>query len=142
VILVDANLLIYAINRDSSHHKKTRKWLEQTLSGTAEVGLAWIVILAFVRITTRPGIMSFPLSCEAAIAHVESWLNQPFVTLVGPGDKHWPIFRNLLKATGAAGNLTSDVHLAALAIEHGAEIYSADYDFRRFSQITHVNPLE
>jgi hypothetical protein len=142
VILVDANILIYAVNSDASQHQEARRWLEQILSGTTEVGLAWIVILAFLRITTRAGIMARPLNRGDAIAYVDSWLEQPYVRLVAPGDKHWPIYRNLLNATGTAGNLTSDVHLAALAIEHGAEIYSADYDFRRYPGITHVNPLQ
>lgn len=141
MIIIDANLLIYAINRDAPHHKKARRWLETTLSGTEEAGIPWLVILAFIRITTRAGIMSQPLSCEEALAYVDSWLNQPHTTLVHPGDKHWQIYRNLLKSSGTAGNLTSDVHLAALAIEHGADLYSADYDFRRFSEITHINPL-
>jgi hypothetical protein len=139
---MDVNLLIYAVNEDAPHHDRARKWLEKTLSGTTEVGLAWIVILAFIRITTRAGIMPHPLKTEAAIAYVSDWLNQPFVSFVSPGQHHWPIFRNLLNATGTAGNLTSDVHLAAMAIEHGADIYSADYDFRRFAGISHINPLE
>jgi hypothetical protein len=142
VILVDANILIYAVNSDASQHQEARRWLEQILSGTTEVGLAWIVILAFLRITTRAGIMARPLNRGDALAYVDSWLEQPYVRLVAPGDKHWPIYRNLLNATGTAGNLTSDVHLAALAIEHGAEIYSADYDFRRYTGINHVNPLQ
>lgn len=142
MILVDANLLIYAINRDASDHKRARKWLEKTLSGTIEVGLAWIVILAFIRITTRAGIMEKPLRCEEAVAYIEEWLQQPGVTLLGPGENHWPVFKNLVLATGTGGNLTSDAHLAALALEYGAEIHSADYDFRRFQGITHINPLE
>jgi len=142
VILIDANLLIYAINRDEPRHNQARRWLEKVLSGTEEAGLPWIVILAFLRITTRSGIMSKPLRDTEAIAYLDSWLQQPFVSILHPGDQHWPIFRNLLGTTGTAGNLTSDVHLAALAIEYGANLYSADYDFRRFSGITHVNPLE
>ena len=142
MILVDANLLIYAVNSDAVQHQQARKWLEQILSGSTEVGLAWIVILAFIRITTRAGIMTRPLNRHDAIAYIDSWVEQPYVRLVTPSDKHWPIFRNLLKAAGTAGNLTSDAHLAALAIEHGAEIYSADYDFRRYAGITHINPLQ
>ena len=142
MILVDANLLIYAVNRDADQHNKARRWLEQALSGSIELGLAWIVILAFIRVTTRAGIMAKPLHYTHALAYVDGWLNQPHVELISPGERHWPTFRNLLNKTGSAGNLTSDVHLAALAIEYGAEIYSADYDFRRFSGITHVNPLQ
>jgi hypothetical protein len=141
VILIDANLLIYAIDADSAQHARTRRWLEDTLSSETWVGLAWIVLLAFVRITTRPGIMRRPLTPEHAIGFVDSWLAQPYVTLVAPGDRHWPVMRNLLLAGGTAGNLTSDAHLAALAIEHGCQIASADNDFLRFPGITLVNPL-
>lgn len=142
MILVDVNLIIYATDRDSPHHKRVRAWWEQTLSGTMDVGLAWIVLLAFIRITTHGGIMRRPLGVEQALAYVDSWLHQPYVHTIMPGVNHWPILQNLLKTLGAAGNLTSDVHLAALAIEYGASIYSADYDFRRFPGVTHINPLE
>jgi toxin-antitoxin system PIN domain toxin len=141
VILLDANLLIYAIDADSPSHGRARRWLEQTLSTDTWVGLPWIAVLAFVRITTRAGIMRRPLSVEQAIGFIDDWLAQPYAVLVGPGDGHWPILRNLLIAAGAAGNLTSDAHLAALAIEHGCEIASTDNDFRRFPGITLVNPL-
>jgi len=141
VILLDANLLIYAIDSDSPHHAKSRRWLEETLSGDTAVGLPWLVALAFIRITTRAGIMGSPLSPEQAIGFVDGWLAQPYVVLVGPGENHWPVLRNLLLATGTAGNLTSDAHLAALAIEHGCGIASADNDFLRFPGVTLVNPL-
>ncbi len=141
MILVDANLLIYAVDQDSPHHDKARRWLEEILSGTTETGLAWIVVLAFLRITTHPKIMRKPIAVETALEYVSSWLRQPFVSLVKPGDRHWPIFRNLIHVTGTAGNLTSDAHLAALAIEYGCDLYSADYDFQRFPGIRHINPL-
>lgn len=141
MILVDANLLIYAIDRDSPQHAPARRWLEETLSGTQAVGIPWISALAFVRITTHPAVMRKPLAERDAIEHVDRWLAQPFATLVGPGEKHWRILRSLLLASGAAGNLTSDAHVAALAIEHGASVASADNDFRRFAGVTHVNPL-
>lgn len=141
MILVDANLLIYAVDRDSPHHAPARRWLEAALSGSEPVGIAWIAALAFVRITTHPGVMRKPLSAENAIGYIDGWLRQPFVRLIGPGEKHWPILRNLLTASGTAGNLTSDAHLAALAIEHGCTVASADNDFRRFAGVTHVNPL-
>ena len=144
MILVDANLLIYAVNRDADQHKQARRWLERMLSEPMGIGLTWIVILAFIRVTTRPGIMSRPLHYTQALAYVDDWLNRPQVDLINPGEHHWSIFRSLLSSTGSAGNLTSDVHLAAFAIEYGADIYSADYDFRRFIEVgvTHVNPLE
>lgn len=141
MILVDANLLIYAVDSDSPPHPAARRWLEDTLSGTTRVGLAWIVALAFVRITSRQGILRHPLSPERALAYVDSWLDQPFVEMISPGAKHWPIFRNLTLVAGTAGNLTSDAHLAALAIENGAMVYSTDNDFKRFAGIRHVNPL-
>jgi uncharacterized protein len=141
VILVDANLLIYAVDADSTHHKRARRWLEETLSADTWVGLPWIVVLAFLRITTRAGIMRKPLSPEHAVEFVDAWLAQPYVILIGPGERHWPVLRSLLLSGGTAGNLTSDAHLAALAIEHGCQIASADNDFRRFSGVSLVNPL-
>jgi uncharacterized protein len=141
VILLDANLLIYAIDSDSPHHPRARAWLEQTLSDTVPVGLAWIVILAFVRLTTRPGIMRRPLALVDAVAYVDSWLEQPCVEIVAPGEHHWAIFSRLLETTGTAGNLTSDAHIAALALERGARVCSADHDFARFPGVKHVNPL-
>ena len=141
MILIDANLLIYAIDADSQSHQKARRWLEQTLSGTTRVGLAWIVILAFLRVTTHPRVMRNPLPADKALFYVDSWLEQPFVEPVGPGQHHWQILKNLLRSTGTAGNLTSDAHIAALALEHGYKVYSADNDFKRFPGITHFNPL-
>lgn len=141
MILVDANLLIYAIDADAPQHKRARPWLEQVLSGVDPVGLPWIVILAFLRITTREGIMLRPLPLDAALAYVQSWLQQPCVEAVAPGAHHWPILFRLLEATGTAGNLTSDAHIAALALERGASVCSTDHDFARFPGIRHVNPL-
>jgi len=141
VILVDANLLIYAVNADSPHHKASRQWLEGALSGSEECGFAWIVLLAFLRITTRPGILQYPLKPLSAIEYVDSWLQQPCARTVAPGPTHWSILRLILSTTGTAGNLSSDAHLAALAIEHGAILYSTDNDFRRFPGLKHENPL-
>jgi len=141
VILVDANLLIYAVDADSPRHRAARRWLEETLSSSALVGLPWAVLLAFLRVTTRAGVLRKPLRPERALAYVDSWLAQPFVTAVGPGPGHWAVLRNLLRTTGLAGNLTSDAHLAALAIERGAALCSTDHDFRRFPGVEHVDPL-
>lgn len=142
MILVDTNLLIYAVNRNAPHHRAARRWLERTLSDTKAVGLPWVCLLAFLRLTTHPGIFARPLRSDQAIGFVESWLGQPFVEVVAPGEGHWPILRNLLRSTGAAGNLPSDAHVAALAIELGATVCSADHDFKRFAGVHHVNPLE
>lgn len=141
MILVDANLLIYAIDRDSPHHAGSRKWVEGALSGRDTVGLAWSVILAFLRLTTRPGILSRPMPAEAALDYVDEWLTLPAVEIVLPGERHWPVFRNLLTVAGTVGNLTSDAHLAALAIERGATVFSTDSDFARFPGLRYVNPL-
>ena len=142
MILVDANLLIYAVNIDSPFHVRAKSWWEESLSGNEEVGLAWIVILAFIRISTRSGIFSTPLTPDLAFAYVDQWLSQPYVKLVNGSDDQWKIFRNLQLQVGTAGNLTSDTLLASLALELGASIYSADYDFKRFTGVTHINPLE
>jgi len=141
MILVDANLLIYAVDADSPHHDPARRWMEKVLSGHETVGLAWIAVLAFLRLTTSAVVMQKPLSGDQALAYVDEWMQQPCVRPVSPGNNHWPILRNLLRDSGTAANLTSDAHLAALAIEHGATVYSADNDFRRFAGIEHVNPL-
>jgi toxin-antitoxin system PIN domain toxin len=141
VILVDANVLIYAIDADSPHHPLARRWLEEALSGTRPIGFAWVVILAFLRLTTRTGILRKPLPPERAMAYVDEWLEQPYVAAVGPGQGHWPILRKLLRDSGTAGNLTSDAHLAAVALELGASICSTDGDFERFPGIERINPL-
>jgi toxin-antitoxin system PIN domain toxin len=141
MILVDANLLIYAIDRESVHHSKARAWVEQILSETTPVGIAWIVVLAFLRVTTIQRQTRRVLSLERAVAFVDSWLAMPHVSLVLPGEQHWPILRNLLQLSGTTGNLTSDAHLAALAIEHGYTVFTADRDFQRFIGVNVVNPL-
>jgi hypothetical protein len=141
VILIDANLLIYAVDADSYHHSRAVRWLEATLSGSEAVGLPWIVVLAFLRITTREGILVHTLTPEAAAAYVDSWLSQPNVELVAPGPNHWPLLRGLVLATGTAGNLTFDAHLAAMAIERGATLCSTDTDFARFPGLLYVNPM-
>ena len=140
--LVDANVLIYAVNSDSPHHHKARMWLEGALSGTESVGFAWTVLLAFLRVTTRPGILQRPLNVAAAISYVDSWLQQPNAEIVEPGENHWQILRMLLATNGTAGNLTSDAHLAALALGSGSTLVSTDHDFRRYAGLSVVNPLE
>ena len=126
MILVDANLLSYAVDSDAPHHARARRWLEDVLSSGEPVGLAWMVLLAFLRVTTRDAILVRPLHSTAALAY---------------GPNHWPILRNLLRTAGTLGNLTSDAHLAALAIERGAALYSTDHDFMRFPGVKTVNPL-
>ena len=105
------------------------------------VALPWVVVLGFLRITTSHRIMPRPLTAEQALAIVDGWLEMPGVVLLNPGEEHWSILRELLAASGTAGNLTTDAHLAALAIEHGCELYSTDGDFARFGRLRWVNPI-
>ncbi len=142
MILIDANLLIYAVNRDSPAHRESREWLERVLQGAEPVGFAWVVLLAFLRLTTRRGLFEHPLSIKAALDIVDSWLDQPAATTVHPGRDHARILRQLLLTSGAGGNLTTDAHLAALAIEQNAELYSDDRDSRRFAGLRWRNPLQ
>lgn len=142
MILVDANLLVYSYDQDAPQHPRARAWLEDTLSSNMLLGLPWIVIVAFIRITTNRKAMIKPLEVEEALGYVNSWLQQPFVTPLNPGERHWLILHKLLHNNGAAGNLTNDAHIAAIAIEHGYTVYSADNDFKRFTGLQHINPLE
>ncbi len=141
MILLDANILIYAVDADAPQHTKARRWLEKTLSGDIAVGLPWIVALAFLRVTTRTGVLRRQLSADQAVGFIDEWLAQPYVELVGPGAAHWPLLKRLLREVGAAGNLTSDAHLAALAIEGGWELATTDHDFRRFAGVRLLNPM-
>jgi uncharacterized protein len=140
--IVDINLLIYAINKDAPHHSKAKKWLEDSLSSDEPFGFAWIVILGFLRIVTNGRIMPTPLNPEVAMDSVNDWLFQPPSLTIAPSHQHWSIFKELLIPLGVAANLTSDAHLAALAIEHGARLYSTDNDFSRFQALRWTNPIE
>ncbi len=139
--LVDANLLLYATNVDAPLHSAARKWLETLLVGTETVGFAWVVLLAFLRLSTRPAVFPRPLDSSQALDIIESWLSQPCATIVHPGERHPRLLRELFKRLGTGGNITSDAHLAALAMEHGAELCSADSDFSRFPALRWRNPL-
>jgi len=142
MILLDANLLIYAVNQDAPLHRKARSWIESAISGSETVGISWSVVLAFIRLTTRPGLFRNPLSVKYALDVVQSWISQPAVTLVHPGPRHLGLLREFLLHSGTAGNLTSDAHLAALAVEQGAHLYSSDADFARFPKLKWSNPLK
>lgn len=139
--LPDVNLLVYAADESSRHYAQARTWLERTLSGTEEVGFAWMVLLGFVRISTNPFAFGNALAPARAFEFVDSWLGAPVATVVHPGRQHAGHMRELLMPLGTAGNLTTDAHLAALAIEHGAELCSSDNDFSRFKGLRWVNPL-
>ena len=141
MILVDANLLIYAHDSASDHHELARGWLETTFSGSEQIGLTWMVVLAFVRITTSPRPLEHPFSIAEAVELVTGWLERPTVALVHPGERHWEILRSLLEAGQAPGPLVMHAHLAALAIEHGATLATTDKDFTRFPGLRVFNPL-
>ena len=123
-------------------HEPARAWVEERLSGTETFAFTWVVLLAFIRLTTSPRVFQSPLSTSEALDLVDSWLAQPCVTVVHPTSRHAPVLRDLLEPLGTAGNLTTDAHLAALAIEHGAELCSTDRDFSRFAGLRWANPLE
>jgi toxin-antitoxin system PIN domain toxin len=142
VKLVDANLLLYATDERSPRHEPARTWLESQLSGTETVAFTWAVLLAFVRLSTSARVFVKPLSPDRAFDVVDRWLDPPCVVIVSPGTRHVAIVRQLLRPLGTAGNLVNDAHLAALAIEHGAELNSCDADFSRFSGLRWVNPLD
>ncbi len=132
MVIVDANVLLYAVDAVSVHHERSRSWLDASLGGTEAVGLAWIALLAFVRVGTNPSILPTPMTADEATGQVEAWLGAPAAVVPEPTARHAGMLRGLLRETGTAGNLTTDAHLAALAIEHGAEVVSYDRDFVRF----------
>jgi toxin-antitoxin system PIN domain toxin len=141
VIILDVNILIYAVNRDAPLHSRAKSWLEATLSGTETIGIPWTSILAFLRLTTRAGLFRKPMPLNAAFDVLDSWLEQPSVIIIDPGPRHRIILRGLLSAIGTGGNLTSDAHLAALALERHAELCSFDRDFVRFPDLKWRDPL-
>jgi toxin-antitoxin system PIN domain toxin len=142
VTLIDANLLLYAYNPSFPGHAVARRWLEEVLSRPDPVRLAWVTVLAFLRIATSTRAFEHPLSIEEAIAIVSEWLSLPQMSILHPGDRHWEILSAVLPAAQVRGALVADAHLAALALEHGATLCSSDRDFARFRDLRIVNPLE
>lgn len=141
MILVDTNLLIYAVDADAPQHQAALSWVTETFSSDVPVVLPWVVLTGFIRLTTNARVMRSPLPVATALAYVSLFLQQPNVATLNPGERHWLILGRLLADNGAAGNLTTDAHIAAIAIEHGCTVYSADNDFKRFVGLQHVNPL-
>lgn len=141
MILVDANILLYAEDSLSPRHKDARVWWDDQLSGTDPVCLCWTVVSAFIRLSTNPRAFERPLALEQALARVRSWLDQPCVKIIQPTERHWAVFQQMLLDGQAAANLVTDAHLAALAVEHGCELVSTDADFARFSSLRWKNPL-
>jgi uncharacterized protein len=141
VILIDANLLLYAYHPRAEQHEKSRIWLENVLSGSDLVRFAWLTLWAFVRISTNARVFERPLSALEAEAAVSAWLAQPVAGILEPGERHWDVLRQLVREGQATGPLVSDAAIAAIAIEHGATLCTTDRDFARFPKLKLKNPL-
>jgi toxin-antitoxin system PIN domain toxin len=140
-MLVDANILLYAVDETSPSHDRARRWLEDALNGARRVGLPWQSLTAFVRIATHPRALRAPLDASEAWAYVEDWLDAPAAWVPQPGRGHRDILGRLVRELDLRGNLVTDAVLAALCVEHGLIIVSADSDFARFRELTWMNPV-
>lgn len=141
MIIPDVNLLVYAHNRAAAGHERARTWWEELVVREQPLGLAWAVMLGFVRLVTHPSVLLTPLAPLDALGYVRGWLEQPSVRIVEPGPRHIDLLGELFRSTGVGGSLTTDTHLAALAMEHQAELHSNDTDFARFPGLRWRNPL-
>jgi toxin-antitoxin system PIN domain toxin len=139
--LVDANILLYAVDTSSPFHDRAKPWLEDQLNGDQRVGLPWQCLVAFVRISTHPRASNQPLGPEEAADQVDAWLTAEPTWVPTPGARHAAILGGLVRRHQLRGNLVSDAHLAALAVEHGLELCSTDTDFARFLEVRWRNPL-
>lgn len=139
--VVDLNVLLYAVNRDAVHHRAALHWWQRAVDGDEPIGLPWVVLLGFLRIATNPAAFPRAFDVDTAVAMVGEWLSLEATRLVLEKDEHWDVLRSLLLEAGTAGNLTTDAHLAALAITHGALLVSFDADFARFKGLRWENPL-
>ena len=142
MILPDVSVLVHAHNSDSAVHAKARLWWDRCLHGSEGIGLAWAAILGFVRISTNRRIVARPLAVDDVMGRLQSWLAMPHVHIAHPSDTHFARLRAVLGRLGTAGNLTSDAHLAVLAMERGYVLYSTDTDFARFAGLRWVNPCK
>jgi hypothetical protein len=142
MIIADVNLLVYAHNKSAPQPEGARRWWEDLIMRQQPVGLPWAVAFGFVRLVTHASVLVNPLAPLDALSRVRGWLAQPEVQIVEPGPRHLGIAEDLFRATGVAGSLTTDTHLAALAIEHQADLHSNDSDFGRFPGLRWVNPLD
>ena len=142
MILVDANILLYAEDSLSSFHQMARKWWDGQLSGTGPVCLCWAVLSAFIRIGTNPRVFESPLSLEQSLDRIQSWIDQPCTRIIRPTERHWTTFQTVLKDGQAVANLVTDAHIATLALEHGCTVASTDADFARFPKLKWINPLK
>lgn len=142
MIVPDLNLLIYAHNAADHRHVAARTWWEDCVNGDEPVGLAWVTVMGFVRLTTSRQVLVVPLPVGTALGVVEGWLAQPIIRLLVPGRHHAQHCFGFLRKLGVGGNLTTDAHLAALALDYQAELHSSDTDFARFPGLRWCNPLE
>ncbi len=142
MIVPDVNLLVYAYNTDAPHHAAAKDWWEGLLNAQVPIGLPWAVTLGFVRLMTHRTVLVTPMRPLQALEHVRSWFAQPGVEIMEPGPRHLEIIERQFQALGTAGNLTTDAHLAALAIEYQCELCSNDTDFARFPGLRWCNPLK
>lgn len=140
-MLVDANVLFFAVNEAAPEHDRAAAWLEEALNGSRRVGLPWESLTAFVRLATNPRVVARPLAPLDAWSFVEDWLAAPAAWVPVPTDRHAAVLGELVRRYRPAAKLVPDAHLAALAIEHGAEIISADTDFARFAEVRWRDPL-
>lgn len=141
MILIDANLLLYAYHPRAEHHDASRAWLEAMLSGQELVRFAWVTLWAFLRIATNPRAFERPLSASEARAVIGSLVAQPAVGILDPGERHWEILGGLVEEAQTTGPLVMDAVLAAIAVEHGATLFTTDRDFSRFTGLKWTNPL-
>ncbi|HUH07859.1 MAG TPA: type II toxin-antitoxin system VapC family toxin [Egibacteraceae bacterium] len=130
--VVDANVLLYAVNEDDQHHERARGWLDAALSGYETIGFTWVALLAFLRLSTKVGLFPRPLSVTDSCATITDWLGASPSVLLAPTVRHAAVLSGLLAAVGTGGNLVSDAHLAAIVLEHGASVVTFDNDFGRF----------
>lgn len=139
--IVDLNILLYAVNSEAAEHDRAHRWWEQALNDEEIVGLAWVVVIGFLRLSTSPRVFPRPLSPAAALAKIDAWLARDNVRLVTEKDEHWARLKPLVRDAGTAGNHTTDAHLAALAFSHDAVLVSGDMDFARFRGLRLENPF-
>lgn len=139
--IVDLNILLYTVNSASPRHGLARSWWESAVNGEETIGLAWVVLLGFLRLATNPRVFPRPLAPDVAVASIDTWLALDNVRVVHEKDNHWEILKALIHGAGTAGNLTTDMHLAALAMSYDAALISCDTDFARFRGLRWENPL-
>ncbi|MCY3951304.1 MAG: type II toxin-antitoxin system VapC family toxin [bacterium] len=141
MIVPDLNLLVYAHSTGAPLHEPARRWWEELVNGTEQVGVPWVVAAGFVRLLTHPDVLSDPAGPEQAVDLMAAWFRAPSVSPLNPGTRHLAIFRSMLGAAGVGGNLVTDAHIAALAVEYQAEVHSNDSDFARFPGLRWRNPI-